>query len=98
MGETNKSVVADDDLQDAIVTCVQKLRHDHVVSTNKAIEEVRRTVPNCTFRIEQIVRLIGETALLLGIIPVYDAERVQKDTRRRYGYGHHAHQPDPDGT
>lgn len=89
--------VVDNELQRTILLNITRLKRRKVVSTNKVLHAIRQGIPACPLSTEELVRLVREAAICLGIVPVFDPERGNHVTVR-FGYGHPAHQPDPDGT
>lgn len=81
MGEPGE---ADDDLQLTILYCVVGLSRDHVLSTNKAIEHIRHTLPGCALSAHELAKLIGTTARSLDVIPVFDPQRATDATGSSY--------------
>lgn len=63
---------SDDSLFRTILSCIQGLERDHVLSTNKVIERVRQELPNCMLSSAQLAKLIGEIAKDAGLVPVFD--------------------------
>ncbi|MBN9079789.1 MAG: hypothetical protein J0H84_26610 [Rhizobiales bacterium] len=72
--------IAGPDVQRAILSHLAKLQMRKVVSSNKAIEAIRNGIPECELSDAQLARLIGEAAICLGFIPVFDPERASDST------------------
>jgi hypothetical protein len=85
------------DLQTFLLGRLKHIDRAKVVSVNALIDDARDTLPACRLTDEQMAKLFSETAMLLGLTPVFDPSLL--DSRHSvYGYGHPAHRPDPDGT
>lgn len=65
-------------LEETILACVRSLQRDNVVSTNKAIEFVRRQLPNCVLSDAQLARAIAKLAIKSGFVPVFDPRQKLK--------------------
>jgi len=63
---------SDDSLRRTILSCIEVLGRDHVLSTNKVIERVRQELPDCVLSSAELAKLIGEIAKDAGLVPVFD--------------------------
>lgn len=59
-------------LQAAILLSLRDYTIRSVISTNHVMKKVRLSLAECDACDQELVRLIREAALLLGLIPVFD--------------------------
>lgn len=72
------------DVQRTILTSIERLKRPKVVSTNQVLDAVCHVSPECRLSTAELVRLIREAALCLGLIPVFDPRRAAN----KYGPQH----------
>lgn len=75
----NPNGTADAELQSFILDEMRRHRRSSVVSTNALIRDIRQAMPACPLSTERLAELVAETALLLGIVPVFDRGRLADD-------------------
>ena len=59
-------------LQAAILLILRGYTSRSVISTNHVMQKVRHLLAECDACDQELIRAIRETALLLGLIPVFD--------------------------
>ena len=52
------------------------LRRSSVVSINSIVKDIRTAMPSCSLSNERLIKLITETAMLLGLVPVLDRRQL----------------------
>ena len=67
-------VIADPELQTVILRELEGRRRASVVSTNSIMEKIRDELPDCPFTDEQLVKLVFEASVFLGLVPVFDPQ------------------------
>ena len=92
------SRAVDPTLQTYILGKLTRLPRGAVVSASAMAADIRSALPVYPLTDEQMARLVSETAMLLGLIPVIDPAwkgvEVSED-QVSFGYGYPAHRPDP---
>jgi len=89
--------VADAELQIFILSRMTGRRKSSVVSVNAILVEITAALPACELSHDQLIAVISEAAMLLGLVPVFDPSRQVEEYDSAgaiRGYGHRAHQPD----
>jgi len=92
---------ANAELQSFILSKLKGIERSSVVSTNAIVRDVRAAMPSCPLSTQNLTKLVTETAMLLGLIPVLDRSRLadnDDECGAAYGYGHRAHRADPSAT
>jgi hypothetical protein len=85
--------VANADLHSFILGKMKGLRRSSVVSTNAIVDDIRAAMPSCPLPNERLIKLITETAMLLGLVPVLDRGRLAGSNDKpngTYGCGRRA--------
>ncbi len=90
MAEAQHKPHSDIELQRSILSHIQRLQRPTVVSTNQVLDAVCKETSECRAAKTELVRLISEAALCLGLIPVFDPkqavpEKIEAEHRRRRG-------------
>ena len=73
---TKPNGAAGTDLHSFILGEMKGLRRSSVVSTNEIVDDIRAAMPLCPLPNERLVKLITESAMLLGLVPVLDRRRL----------------------
>ena len=68
----NPNGAANADLHSFILGKMKGLRRSSVVSINSIVKDIRTAMPSCSLSNERLIKLITETAMLLGLVPVLD--------------------------
>jgi hypothetical protein len=66
----NPNGAANVDLHSFILGKMKGLRRSSVVSINSSVKDIRTATPSCSLSNERLIKLITETAMLLGLVPV----------------------------
>jgi hypothetical protein len=91
---------ANANLHSFILGEMKGLRRSSVVSINAIVDSIRDEIPSCSLPQERLIKLITETAMLLGLVSVLDRRRLADDDdepERTYGYGRPAQWRSLDG-
>ena len=70
-------------LQACLLRKMKSIPRSAVLPVNALVNDIRRTMPSCPFSSEELASLIVETAMLLGLVPVFDRSRLSDDEGER---------------
>jgi hypothetical protein len=83
--------IVDANLQLFLLGKIKNATPSSLVPVNAVIDDIREAMPSCQLSDQQLARLVKETAMLLGHMPVFDPSRLEGDHDEvdRNHRGHH---------
>jgi len=71
--------IVDANLQLFLLGKIKNSPPSSLVPVNAVIDDMREAMPSCQLSDQQLARLVKETAMLLGHMPVFDPSRLENN-------------------